>query len=86
MGNLSLIVPRILGIVAFASVGLYYLLRAKHISHRLSERTVDYKGVMHYLYPSEFYRSKSFVWILRSGGILSLLISLLILIITIKAR
>jgi hypothetical protein len=84
MENLSLVVPRILGIVAFGSVGLYYLLRAKHVSRNLYERTAAYKGVMRRLYPSDFYRSKLFIWILRAGGVLSLAISVLILLITIR--
>ena len=29
---------------------------AKNISRRLYERTSDYKGLMRYFYPSEFYR------------------------------
>ena len=85
MANLPIIIPRVLGIVGFASVGLYYLIYAKNISRRLYERTADYKDLMRYFYPSEFYGSKRFIWTLRLGGFLSLLISIFILILTIKA-
>jgi hypothetical protein len=85
MADLPIVIPRVVGIVGFASMGLYYVIYAKNISHRLYERTSDYKGVMRYFYPSEFCRSKRFIWTLRLGGILSLLVSIFILILTIKA-
>lgn len=85
MADLPIVIPRVLAIIGFASVGLYYLVCAKNISRRLYERTANYKGRMRYFYSPDFYRSHQFIWTLRSGGILSLLISIFILVLTIKA-
>ena len=67
-----------LAATVFAVVGLYYVTHARYLCG-LSERSIlKMPRIFQFLFPVGWYRSEAWVWSLRAGRMVALLISLVL--------
>jgi hypothetical protein len=67
---------RLLGSACFVFVGVYYLRNAQRISNAFVENTLKSPRWLQQFFPAKWYRSRSFIWMTRSGGAVALLIGI----------
>jgi hypothetical protein len=86
MADLPVIIPKLIGIIGFAGVGLYHVICAKQISRIYQANTRNLKGALRILYSPRVYGSRWFVWVIRAEGAFLLAVGLAILLLTLQRR
>lgn len=66
---------KLIGAIAFGLGGIYHIRQAQKIADLFYDATRNLRAPLAYVFPARVYKSRAFLWTLRIGGAICLLIS-----------